>query len=237
MRPFWRGDEQRRSVGPLPRREQLPLAPVRRARPLHHHASNGATFTDVDRSLATTFDVAAPPRMRPLVRLESGMRLLRLCSSWMVPDWSAASPIPCPALFLLVAKQRCHYPGVVAGIGAYLGVVAAITAVPGPDTLVVTRNAAHDGFGAGAITAAGSASGLLIWGSAAAVGLAAVLRASAMVFDVLRVVGAVYLAFLGLRAVTMSVTSSEQLSIFRQPLGSSEGGIAPSAIGCGSRAD
>lgn len=77
--------------------------------------------------------------------------------------------------------------------------------------MVVTRNAAHDGFGAGAITAAGSASGLLVWGSAAAVGLAAVLRASAVVFDVLRVVGAVYLAFLGLRLLWASRARSDDL--------------------------
>src|SRR5689334_16872681 len=137
----------------------------------------------------------------------------------MVPDRSAAVRRSPERAFLAVAMQWCHYPGVVAGIGAYLGVVAAITAVPGPDTLVVTRNAAHAGFGAGAITAAGSASGLLVWGSAAAVGLAAVLRASAVVFDVLRVVGAVYLAFLGLRLLWASRARSDDLIDTAGPTG------------------
>lgn len=90
------------------------------------------------------------------------------------------------------------------GLVSYLGVVALVTAAPGPDTLLVTRNAARHGFAAGAITAGGSASGLLLWGAAAAVGLAAVLRASAVAFDAVRILGAAYLVLLGVRLLWSS---------------------------------
>jgi threonine/homoserine/homoserine lactone efflux protein len=56
---------------------------------------------------------------------------------------------------------------------AYLGVVALITITPGPDTAVVMRNAMRYGWPAGVRTGVGSAAGLLIWGPAACLGIAA----------------------------------------------------------------
>jgi threonine/homoserine/homoserine lactone efflux protein len=102
----------------------------------------------------------------------------------------------------------CHHVPVNAALIPYLGVVALVTATPGPDTLLVTRNAARHGLAAGAITAGGSASGLLVWGAAAAVGLAAVLRASAVAFDAVRILGTAYLVLLGLRLLWSSRSQS-----------------------------
>lgn len=79
-------------------------------------------------------------------------------------------------------------------------VLALLTVVPGPDVAVVTRVALGSGRRAAAWTAAGVAVGCLVWGVLTAVGLAAVLAASAELYTAVKLVGAVYLVFLGLQA-------------------------------------
>lgn len=81
----------------------------------------------------------------------------------------------------------------------YLGVVTMITITPGPDTALVLRNAMRHGWTAGVRTGLGSAAGLLIWGLAAGLGISAVLAASALAFAVLKLAGAAYLGYLGVR--------------------------------------
>lgn len=75
-----------------------------------------------------------------------------------------------------------------------------IVLLPGPDTLVVVRNILRGGRRQGSLTALGNLCGLLVWVAAAGLGLAAVLRASEVGYEVLRVVGAVYLIWLGVQA-------------------------------------
>jgi threonine/homoserine/homoserine lactone efflux protein len=84
-------------------------------------------------------------------------------------------------------------------IPAFLGVVALISVTPGPDTALVVRNAVSRGRRGGLMTALGSASGLLVWGLAFAVGIGALLAASATAFAVLKLIGAAYLVWLGTR--------------------------------------
>lgn len=83
----------------------------------------------------------------------------------------------------------------------YLGVVALITVTPGADTAVVVRSAIAGGARMGIATAAGSSSGLLVWGAATALGIAAVLAASATAFTVVKLAGAAYLVWLGIQAI------------------------------------
>jgi threonine/homoserine/homoserine lactone efflux protein len=75
-----------------------------------------------------------------------------------------------------------------------------IILLPGPDTLVVVRSILRGGRRRGMLTALGNLCGLTVWAAAAALGLAAVLRASEVGYDALRVAGAVYLVWLGLQA-------------------------------------
>jgi RhtB (resistance to homoserine/threonine) family protein len=86
-------------------------------------------------------------------------------------------------------------------LAGYLGVVVLITVTPGADTAIVVRNAVRHGRRAGLLTAIGSATGLLVWGAAAALGVAALLAASATLFTALKIVGAAYLVLLGLQAL------------------------------------
>src|SRR5258708_7247998 len=72
---------------------------------------------------------------------------------------------------------------------------ALIVLLPGPDTLVVVRNLIRDGRRGATLTVLGVLSGLAIWVVTAALGLAALLRASRDGYTALRLVGAVYLEF------------------------------------------
>jgi threonine/homoserine/homoserine lactone efflux protein len=83
----------------------------------------------------------------------------------------------------------------------FVGAAILIALTPGADTALVVRNALVVGAPAARRTALGSSAGLLVWGAASACGVAAVLNASAEVFTVVKLAGAVYLVWLGLQAI------------------------------------
>jgi threonine/homoserine/homoserine lactone efflux protein len=80
---------------------------------------------------------------------------------------------------------------------AFVPVAGLLVVAPGPDTLLVLRNSARGGRRAGLITAAGTLTGLLVWAAAAALGLAALVRASELGYSIVRWCGAAYLVLLG----------------------------------------
>ena len=77
-------------------------------------------------------------------------------------------------------------------IGSFL-----VTIVPGPDMALVTRQVLTYGQGVARATIAGNIVGLIVHTAIVAAGLSAVLLGSARVFDVIRLIGAAYLVFLG----------------------------------------
>jgi RhtB (resistance to homoserine/threonine) family protein len=83
----------------------------------------------------------------------------------------------------------------------FLGISLLVIIAPGPDTVVVTKNALLHGRDAALGTSLGVNTGLLIWTIAAAFGLAAVVRESAVAFTILKLVGAAYLVWLGVQAL------------------------------------
>jgi RhtB (resistance to homoserine/threonine) family protein len=83
----------------------------------------------------------------------------------------------------------------------FVGVAAVVIVVPGPDTAVVTKNVLVHGRRAALGTSLGVSAGLLVWTLAAAVGVASLVRASAVAFTVLKLIGALYLVWLGLQAL------------------------------------
>jgi RhtB (resistance to homoserine/threonine) family protein len=83
----------------------------------------------------------------------------------------------------------------------FIGVAAIVIVVPGPDTAVVTKNVLLHGRRAAFGTSLGVSAGLSVWTLAAAVGVASVVRASAVAFTVLKLIGALYLIWLGLQAL------------------------------------
>jgi threonine/homoserine/homoserine lactone efflux protein len=86
-------------------------------------------------------------------------------------------------------------------LGAFAIAATLIVLLPGPDTLVVIRGLLRGGRSRGLATTLGVLCGLVLWVTAASLGLSAVLQASKVGYDVLRVVGAVYLMWLGINAL------------------------------------
>jgi threonine/homoserine/homoserine lactone efflux protein len=84
---------------------------------------------------------------------------------------------------------------------AFIGVAAVLIATPGVDTALVTRNALLYGRRGALTTALGVNLGIALWTLAAALGVAAIVRASATAFDILRLAGAVYLVALGVQSL------------------------------------
>ena len=75
-----------------------------------------------------------------------------------------------------------------------------VTIVPGPDMALVTRQVLAYGQRVARATIAGNILGLVVHITIVAFGLSAVLLASAHVFDVVRLIGACYLIYLGVTA-------------------------------------
>ena len=84
---------------------------------------------------------------------------------------------------------------------AFLLAVVLIWGSPGPAMLLVVRRAAVRGPHAAVATVLGLEVGLYVWAVLAAAGLAALVAASQVAYDVLRVTGAVVLIFLGTQAL------------------------------------
>lgn len=84
---------------------------------------------------------------------------------------------------------------------AFLLAVVVVTATPGPAFALIVRRAALQGFRPAIATVLGLELGLFIWAVLAGLGLAAVVAASSVAYWLLRVVGAVVLLYLGMRAL------------------------------------
>ncbi|MGH2955958.1 MAG: LysE family translocator [Solirubrobacterales bacterium] len=83
---------------------------------------------------------------------------------------------------------------------AFCGVAAVLVVTPGPDMALVARNALVGGRSAVPVTVLGICAGIVIHAMAAAVGLSALLAASATAYAVVKVVGGAYLIYLGIQA-------------------------------------
>ena len=77
----------------------------------------------------------------------------------------------------------------------------ALAVVPGPAVLYIVAQSIHGGRRAGVVSALGVASGGMVHLLAAVIGLSAVLAASAEAFTTVKLVGAAYLVYLGIRAL------------------------------------
>ena len=83
----------------------------------------------------------------------------------------------------------------------FLAATVAICLAPGPDMLFVVASAARGGARTGLDAVGGITTAMTLHVTAAALGLSALFAASATAFNVLRVVGAVYLVWLGISAL------------------------------------
>jgi threonine/homoserine/homoserine lactone efflux protein len=84
---------------------------------------------------------------------------------------------------------------------AFLPVAALLTILPGPATALVVQAAYRGGKREALRTIAGNSLGILIWALLAALGLGAVVAASATAFSTMKVVCGVVLIVLGIQAI------------------------------------
>ncbi|ASS98320.1 MULTISPECIES: LysE family translocator [Geobacillus] len=81
--------------------------------------------------------------------------------------------------------------------------------LPGPDTAVVTKNTISVGKIGGLKTALGVCCALFLHTAAASLGLSAVMMQSALLFSALKYIGAVYLTYLGVKALYSAIKQGE----------------------------
>lgn len=84
---------------------------------------------------------------------------------------------------------------------AFTGIALLLTITPGLDMALVLRSALTQGRAHAAVTGLGICAGALLWGVAAAAGIAALLAASETAYTVLKVAGAAYLIWLGVTMI------------------------------------
>jgi threonine/homoserine/homoserine lactone efflux protein len=84
-----------------------------------------------------------------------------------------------------------------------------VIAIPGPDQALITRNAVLLGRRAGVRTMFGGATGLTLHAVGAALGVSAVLAASATAFTVVKLAGMAYLIYLGIRLLRSRASGDE----------------------------
>ncbi|MER6349625.1 LysE family translocator [Streptomyces sp. NPDC001595] len=83
---------------------------------------------------------------------------------------------------------------------AFLGACALIAASPGPSTVLIIKQSLRSRR-SGFLTVLGNETGVFVWGIAAAFGLTALLTASRLAYDGMRVVGAAVLVWFGVQAL------------------------------------
>jgi threonine/homoserine/homoserine lactone efflux protein len=86
---------------------------------------------------------------------------------------------------------------------AFVGLSAVLALTPGPDSLLVLRYSVRRAR-TGMAAALGSALATLVWAVLVGVGLAALIEQSAELYRVLKVVGGLYLVYLGVQAIRHS---------------------------------
>ena len=105
----------------------------------------------------------------------------------------------------------------------FLATSIAITMAPGPDNLQVLARGISQGRAAGLVAALGFAAGITFHTTLAALGVAALLRSSPIAFEVIKLAGAAYLVWIGIKALRSQglATAHERppqplMAVFRQ---------------------
>ena len=83
----------------------------------------------------------------------------------------------------------------------YVAIVLGFVFIPGPATLLTVARSTSSGTKAGIATGVGIAAGDVIHTLMAIVGISAIIATSAVLFSIIKYIGAAYLVYLGIRAI------------------------------------
>jgi len=95
----------------------------------------------------------------------------------------------------------------ISNFGLFLVAVLLLNATPGPDTAYIVGRSIAQGRAAGLMSALGISVGCCVHALASAVGLSAILAASATAFMFIKLAGGAYLVYLGLRMLLAKQTA------------------------------
>jgi threonine/homoserine/homoserine lactone efflux protein len=83
----------------------------------------------------------------------------------------------------------------------FASIIVVLALTPGPNVIYITTRGMAQGRRAAWLSTVGICIGYLVYTMLSALGLSAVLQASALAFDIVRYAGATYLVYLGIRAL------------------------------------
>ncbi|QKW09918.1 LysE family translocator [Streptomyces sp. NA04227] len=112
---------------------------------------------------------------------------------------------------------------------AFLGACTLIAASPGPSTVLIIKQSLRSRR-SGFLTVLGNETGVFLWGVIAAFGLTALLAASELAYDLMRIVGAVVLVVFGVQTLwqarrTRASEGFDELAAPRSDWASYRGGL------------
>jgi threonine/homoserine/homoserine lactone efflux protein len=95
-------------------------------------------------------------------------------------------------------------------IAIFLAASVALSLSPGPDNIFVLTQSALYGRKAGILVTLGLCTGLLVHTAAVSLGVAAIFQTSVLAFNILKIVGAVYLLYLAFQAFRAGAATLEE---------------------------
>ncbi len=106
----------------------------------------------------------------------------------------------------------------------YLLISITMVIMPGTDTALVTKNTLAGGSRGGVATVMGTAAGILVHTTAAALGLSAIIAQSVFLFELIKYAGAIYLFYLGIQAfwIRKKQPGGEQAAVAEEPAGAAD---------------
>ena len=112
---------------------------------------------------------------------------------------------------------------------AFIGVAFIVVITPGPDMVLVTTHALSKGKSSARVAAFGICAGILVHATAAVIGLSAMLATSSVAFAIVKVAGAAFLIWVGVRTIWNARRAAVERAV--EP---ATGTTAPTPIGASS---
>ena len=102
---------------------------------------------------------------------------------------------------------------VIQNFEAFFIAITILTLTPGLDTALVIRNTSRAGFADGCTTSLGICFGLFVHATFSAIGISAILAQSAELFQIVKMVGAAYLIWLGISSLRSLMTTGQGIEV------------------------